>query len=119
MTGSQISDFALQAARSRRQAFGRPIVYHRTLAKCVVDKAQDGSPLQGCLAGIHDQQTFKDGGFLHSHTSICRIQREDINFTPILGDLITLPGESSPLLVNEVVNHPINPEWRLGLSAAI
>ncbi len=104
-----VDKFAAAAVQARLRQFGRTITFNR---------ATGGSyPLQAMVSGVSDKRKLEDGGFMHSYDFVCRIPRASIPFTPTLPDTVTIASKT--FRIAEIVDHPINPEWKLGLMAKV
>jgi len=121
MPSPQQQALALHSAKERLRLYGVEIWYD--------SKANNQAyKVKAIIAGVSNKKQLEDGGFLYEHDSICRVMRvvrgdngldAPLPFTPTLSDTIVYPPGSPPMRVNEVVNNILNPEWKLGLSAAI
>lgn len=113
-----LKSFSQAAAETRRDWFapdnsdGTPklIKYWRANGNTIHE-------ISAVISGVVSTRELTDGGFKNEALAICRILRTAIDFRPALGDKITY-GDNVQQLVNEVVDNPINPEWRIGLIAA-
>lgn len=90
---------ALKAAEQRARDSGKPGVY-------------DGATnIQIALTASVSRKTLQEAGFQMFHDALGRVVKADLTFA--LGKKIVTRGRS--YRIDEIRDHPVNPEWVLGL----
>jgi hypothetical protein len=105
----QLSSFAAQVSRDRFTALACPIVYR-------------GQKVSGLCTGIKTGRKLDEAGFTFSHDAIVRLPiAAAAPNGPQIGEQLTIFLPSSPagqqVRITEVLPHPNNPEWRIGVTA--
>jgi len=93
-----LESFARRSAVHRAGWFGKPATYG-TVNVIVV------------ITAVTSKKQLADAGFAFEHDAIARVMKGDVTYT--LGSKFTY--QSVQYRIEEVRNHPINPEWVLGL----
>jgi hypothetical protein len=93
-------DFNRRAAIARVSLFGSKLTHQ-------------GSTIIGCVSGISSKKQLEEGGFKLYHQCVIRVPRGTLAFS--LGDRITDQRTGKDYRIQEIVDHPTNPEWKLGV----
>jgi hypothetical protein len=112
ISGDQIRRLAQTVSYVRFQAF-----------PCRVD--YNGKTYTGSCTGIKSKQSLGEAGFMFSHDGIVRLPfSADYPNGPALDKQLTIysllpgaPQTGQRARIAEVIAHPNNPEWRIGVKA--
>jgi predicted DNA-binding protein (UPF0251 family) len=99
VSARQIENLARRAAEQRAELYGRAAVY-------------DGNThIRAALTATVSRKTLEEGGFQFLHDARARVVKCGITFS--LGKKIAIDGRN--YRIDEIRDHPVNPEWVLGL----
>ena len=93
--------FNLRAVGARMALFGTTLTYN-------------GVSVTGCVSGITSKKQLEEGGFKFYHQCMIRVPRSSVAAFAV-GDRITDARTGKAYRIQEVVDHPTNPEWKLGV----
>lgn len=102
MNRAELDRFNRQAASNRNELFGTLAAY------------DGGTAFRIAISGFRSGKQLEDGGFQFEHDAVGRAERWPGLFFE-LGKKIFVPHTGKTYRIDEIVDHPINPEWRLGL----
>jgi hypothetical protein len=74
-----------------------------------------GKQVDGYYSPVRNSRQLEDGGFKLYHASILRFPKSSA-VTPALGDYVQIGAEQ--FRIDEIRDHPIAPEWVIGLNSA-
>ena len=106
MSPEQIAKLNAQAVRLRHKIFGTQVAYTRGDEALI-------RRFSACVSGSTALRELQDAGFLQQHQCTIRFPRTALAGAPLLGDRVTIRGRE--YVVNEVIDNPADPEWKLGL----
>lgn len=102
MNRAELDRFSRRAASQRTSLFSTRATYN------------GGEPFNLSLTGVRSTKMLVEGGFEMTHDAIARVERwPGISFS--LGKKITIFHTGKEYRIDEILDHPLNPEWRLGL----
>lgn len=75
--------------------------------------------LQGKISAVTERAENAEGGFMLDHDAQARWLRTDedgaLNPIPVVGALVMRTGEKRSFRIDEIIDHPNHPEWKIGL----